>query len=282
MPYNRYGGPEDYYGPESGFDPYSGRLNGGQLVMQFLARMQAEKDRAQKEVWGQEDREYQSSIRPLEMESVRANIEQSKAATESHRATTKKAFETKPFSAPKSALLVAGKALGYDTSDVDGWSSDFQEKVISDYQDLQKKTKDPTALAIKKQESDAKALVDLEKAYRTQREKIEAEYTKSLSDIEKTHGGEVADIRADKTLAAVSVASKPGQPSAYTVAMGGANFTKERRKKELAARIQKQIENLDAIYERSAARLAGDSSFVGLQPPTVDPLASLPKGFKLD
>ena len=56
MPYRNNGGPEDYYDQSSAFNPYTGRLNGGQLVMQFLQRLQAEKDRKKQEGWDIEDR----------------------------------------------------------------------------------------------------------------------------------------------------------------------------------------------------------------------------------
>jgi len=38
--YGRYGGPENYYqgGGDGSFDPYSGRLNMGQLIQQFILR----------------------------------------------------------------------------------------------------------------------------------------------------------------------------------------------------------------------------------------------------
>jgi hypothetical protein len=67
MPYRNYGGPEDYYGQDSGFDPYTGRLNGGQLVMQFLQRLQAEKDRKKQAGWDVEDREMNKRVKEAQI-----------------------------------------------------------------------------------------------------------------------------------------------------------------------------------------------------------------------
>ena len=54
----RYGysyGPEDYY-QQGGFDPYTGRLNGGQLVMQVLNQIAGNKRKKKEEAWELEDR----------------------------------------------------------------------------------------------------------------------------------------------------------------------------------------------------------------------------------
>ena len=70
MPYRNNGGPEDYYDQSSAFNPYTGRLNGGQLVMQFLQRMQAEKDRKKQAGWDVEDREMNKRVKEAQIRNL--------------------------------------------------------------------------------------------------------------------------------------------------------------------------------------------------------------------
>jgi hypothetical protein len=56
MPYRTYTNPDEQYAGTA-FDPYTGRLNGAQLVMQWMARREAEKQKKQQAQWDIEDRE---------------------------------------------------------------------------------------------------------------------------------------------------------------------------------------------------------------------------------
>ena len=63
MPYNRYGGPEEYYQQgSSNFDPYTGRLQGGNMVLEFLARIAGQKEKKKQEGWDVEDRELKKRL----------------------------------------------------------------------------------------------------------------------------------------------------------------------------------------------------------------------------
>jgi len=63
MPYNRYGGPEEYYQQgSSNFDPYTGRLQGGNMVLEFLARIAGQKEKKKQEGWDIEDRELKKRL----------------------------------------------------------------------------------------------------------------------------------------------------------------------------------------------------------------------------
>lgn len=62
MPYNRYGGPEDYYQQGGGFDPMTGRLQGGQLVMQVLSALAGRKEQKKQEGWAVEDRDLKKRL----------------------------------------------------------------------------------------------------------------------------------------------------------------------------------------------------------------------------
>ena len=61
MAYRTYTDPAQQY-QGSAFNPMTGRLDGGQLVMQFMNRMMAEKQRKQEEQWGIEDRDLQKRL----------------------------------------------------------------------------------------------------------------------------------------------------------------------------------------------------------------------------
>ena len=77
MPYYQQG-PEDYYGPQSGFDAYSGRLNGGQLVMAFMNQLQAIKQRKQEEQDALQDRQWKQVLQGLQKTKYEQDIEAGK------------------------------------------------------------------------------------------------------------------------------------------------------------------------------------------------------------
>ena len=71
MPYNRYGGPEDYYQQgSSNFDPYTGRLQGGNMVLEFLARMAGQKEKAKQDQWAVEDRDLDKRYKEAQMSNL--------------------------------------------------------------------------------------------------------------------------------------------------------------------------------------------------------------------
>lgn len=71
MPYNRYGGPEDYYQQgSSNFDPYTGRLNGGNMVLEFLARLAGQKEQKKKEQWEMEDRDINKRYKEAQISNL--------------------------------------------------------------------------------------------------------------------------------------------------------------------------------------------------------------------
>ena len=77
MPYNnRYpGGPEDYYQQSgSNFNPYTGRLNGGNMVLEFLARLAGQKEQKKKEQWEMEDRSSEMEMRKLQQTQAEQGI----------------------------------------------------------------------------------------------------------------------------------------------------------------------------------------------------------------
>jgi len=128
MPYRNNGGPEDYYDQSSAFNPYTGRLNGGQLVMQFLQRMQAEKDRKKQEGWDVEDR-------GMKKQAAEANVAETKANTER---LLRPPAEPKPrgYTLPPSVLKEVAKYHGFtNESEYDSYDPQLQQDMAKEYMD---------------------------------------------------------------------------------------------------------------------------------------------------
>ena len=62
MPYYGRTDPAEYYAQGGQFDPFTGRLNGGNLVMQFINQLQAIKQQKQQQQWAEEDRELKKRL----------------------------------------------------------------------------------------------------------------------------------------------------------------------------------------------------------------------------
>lgn len=61
MPYRNYVDPTEQY-QGTAFNPYTGRLDGAQLVMQFLARREQEKQKKKQAEWDIEDRDLKKRV----------------------------------------------------------------------------------------------------------------------------------------------------------------------------------------------------------------------------
>jgi hypothetical protein len=70
MPYRNYGGPEQYYGQGDSFDPYTGRMNGGALVMQVINQLAALKKQKQQEGWEVEDRDINKRYKEAQISNL--------------------------------------------------------------------------------------------------------------------------------------------------------------------------------------------------------------------
>jgi len=76
-PYNsRYaGGPEDFYQQGGDFDPYTGRLQGGNMVLEFLARLAGQKEQKKQAANEDEDRAFEMIRRELYKKQTEQGIE---------------------------------------------------------------------------------------------------------------------------------------------------------------------------------------------------------------
>ena len=69
MPRYGYTDPAEYY-QGTGFDPFTGRLNGGQLVMQVLNQIAGNKRKKKEEAWGLEDRELDRRYKEAQISNL--------------------------------------------------------------------------------------------------------------------------------------------------------------------------------------------------------------------
>ena len=76
MPYYGRNDPQEQY-QGSGFNPLTGRLQGGQLVMEFINRLQQLKERKKQEQWQLEDRGRQQIFQDLQRKKYEIDIEDS-------------------------------------------------------------------------------------------------------------------------------------------------------------------------------------------------------------
>ena len=92
MPRYGYSDPADYY-QESGFDPYSGRLNGGALVMSVLNQIAGNKQKKKQEQWDLEDRELNKRYKEAQIANYGEQTAQSKREYETPEQRAKRERE---------------------------------------------------------------------------------------------------------------------------------------------------------------------------------------------
>jgi hypothetical protein len=85
MPYRTSSGPEDYYQQGSNFDPYTGRLQGGNMVLEFLARLAGQKEKAKQDEWAVEDRGFQEEMRGLQKTQAEQGVTKNQQTIQDYR-----------------------------------------------------------------------------------------------------------------------------------------------------------------------------------------------------
>ena len=124
MPYSRYGQTdptEQYQG--SAFNPMTGRLSGAQLVMEFLARQEMEKQKKQQAGWDVEDREMKKKLTEAQM----GNLDE---------VTAPRPVAQKGYKLPASTLKEVSKYHGFtDESEYGSYDPQFQQDMAKEYMD---------------------------------------------------------------------------------------------------------------------------------------------------
>ena len=232
MAYRTYTDPAQQYQGEP-FNPMTGRLQGGQLVMQFMNRMREEQERKKAESQMSEEMAWKQMLQGLQ----KTKYEQDIAAG---------AREARDYQTPEQKAMAreaeAGKA------------HDRSLEEIAKREEERRKT-----LAANTKTIDAarkKSEADLRGKYITEKQKVESSYTAALKDAEKQYAAEVSRIRKDKTLLeAASNTEAGGNP--YLIALQGALASRKRMRTELDTRKKQQLEQLDAAFKEATGEITG-------------------------
>jgi len=230
MPYRNYGGPEDYYGQDSGFDPYTGRLNGGQLVMQFLQRLQAEKDRKKQEGWQAEDRQFQQEMRPLQMQAAQQGIQRGQQEISGYRPPLDPLVE-----------LLEGR-------NVTEKANKQREREITLRGEEERKTRAADQKTLNT--AIAKSKADLNKQYLAAKTSVEKDYSTALKEIEKQFGAQLATLRKPNASGETQGTTATAEGSPYLRALQGAHASRKRARAELEARKAQQLDELERVYSQ--------------------------------
>lgn len=215
---------EQYGGTE--FDPLTGRLNGGQLVMQVLNQIAALKEKKQQGEWDIEDRDMKKAIFDLQQQKYGQDVEQGKWEAQ-HRVDPKEKAKYE-FVAERFGNIAQAQQ---------------REREIKLRGEEDRKTarlKDNTSAAI------VKAQASRDSAYQKAKAAIESKYTADLDGIEKEYVDNAAKTRGSKQASEIT---KSTVPTPYLISMRGHLAAKNRRKKELELRRAAELEALEKIYE---------------------------------
>jgi len=124
--YGRYSDPADQY-QGTAFNPYTGRLNGAKLVMQFLSRMEADKRKKKEAGWELEDRQMAKELN-------KARVSDLTRPPTPPREPAQKGYVLPPSVRKKVALF-----HGFtDESEYDAYDPKFQEDLFNEYAESEK------------------------------------------------------------------------------------------------------------------------------------------------
>jgi len=241
---------EQYQG--SAFNPMTGRLSGAQLVMEFLARMEAEKQKKQQAGWDIEDRGMKQTLFDLQK-------------TQAEQGIARGQREARDYQPPESPATQQFRERMKDRRE----QAQAIERIKATGEEA-RKTAEVRNVTLEKER--VKNTAALKKAYVTAKTNIEKNFTKNLADIEKKFTTDVATIRKDKNLTAIT---ESVGPNPYLIALRGANAARKRMRKELETRKAQEIESLEKEYSQYSDAIARNTQLQSEIPPP-------PEGFELD
>jgi hypothetical protein len=234
MPYSRYtSGPEDYYQQGSNFDPYTGRLNGGNMVLEFLARVAGQKEQKQKDQWAIQDRSSEMDMRKLQQTQAEQGIAMNQRKIQDYQPPVSPAAQ---FAMDRLGAVAAEQRRLREIAA----QGEENRKTWETRSKVANKTFGTASVAMRKQ-------------YLSAKEKIETDFTAQSKAIESQYASQIAAIRKDKNLTTINESTGPNP---YMIALNGARASMKRMKKELEARRAQQIEVLEKDYATGASSLS--------------------------
>ena len=242
--YYGYSDPASYYA-DQGFDPYTGRLQGGALVMSMLNQLAGQKKQKQDEAWAVEDRQFQQAIRELQKKGATLDVQAKEREAQEYQSPTFKEFmkrwnERRQAQAAHKNRMEEIGAAGTVSKDV----------------------------ATIRQRGTAQKVGQLDTEYKKAKSAIESRLTAAFADIEKAYTQNVAKTRGDIKL-------QPGvsaTPSQYLVALKGHLEARKRMRKEAEKRYQEELKKLEDTYK--SARQSAET-------PASEAESALPAGFTI-
>jgi hypothetical protein len=128
MPYYNDPSSDIAAGMQGNFNPMTGRLNTGNMILEFLARMAGQKEKAKQDEWAVEDRD-------LKKKTAEANIGETKANTERLLRPPVEPAQ-KGYVLPKSVLKEVAKYHGFtNESEYDSYDPQAQQDMFKEYMD---------------------------------------------------------------------------------------------------------------------------------------------------
>lgn len=233
MPRYNYGyvNPMEQY-QDSPFDPLTGRLNGGQLVMQVINEIAARKKQKQQEGFEVEDREWQKVLRDLQKKQAEMGIAQAEREAKDY---------VSPGAKEQARLLTEGIAAARDQK-----NRVELEKVRGEQDRLTADARGRANAIAKKGQTDA-----IKKQYLAAKKAIEAAYSKELADIETKYTSQVAGVRASASKPNSTMLSAGPMPNNYLIGLTGARSAYKRMKDEAAKRLSDEIARLNESYKEA-------------------------------
>jgi len=243
MPYYNDPSSDIQQGMQGSFNPMTGRLNGGNMVLEFLARMAGQKEQKQKDQWAIEDRSSEMDMRKLQQTQAEQGIAMNQRKIQDYR----------PPLDPLVELLegrnVTEKANRQRKEEIT-LRADEEIRVNAANEKAQKA-------------ATTRATVDLNKQFLRAKEAVEKDYSAKIADIEKTFSGQIATLRKPNAKGETQGRAEittGGSP--YLRALQGAHASRKRAKSELAARKAQQLEELEQAYSQRLGEVGS-----GLQSP---------------
>jgi hypothetical protein len=204
------------------------------MVLEFLARLAGQKEKAKQDEWAVEDRSSELEMRNLQKTLAEQGVTKNKQAIQDYRPPISQAEQD--FRDRRAARAEDKRRLG-----------EIAARGAED-----RKTLEARESTIKKEQG--KNAASLRKQYLTAKGKIESDFTKMADDIEGQFTAQVATLRKPSAKNETPGRTVATEGSPYLLALRGAHASRKRMKAELEARKTQQLEQLENDY---SARLEG-------------------------
>jgi hypothetical protein len=237
MPYYNNNASEIQQGMEGNFNPLTGRLNGGNMVLEFLARMAGQKAEQKKLATEDEDRQFELMRRGLEKTQAEQGIAMNQRKIQDYRPPLDPLVE-----------LLEGRNVTEKAN-----RQREKEITLRGGQDRLTRAADEKTLKA----ATTKATADLNKQFLSAKTSVEAAYSSALKEIESKFSADIATLRKPNAKGETQGRTVTTEGSPYLRALQGAHASRKRAKAELEARKAQQLEELERAYSQKLGDVGG-------------------------